>query len=78
MLHGASGLSGTMIQQSIKLGVCKFNVNTEVRQKYLQFWREFGKTESQRDLLDCQKAVTEAMEEVITEKIRLFGSAGKA
>lgn len=78
VLHGASGLPANMIQQSIELGVCKFNVNTEVRQKYLQFWREFGTSESQSDLLDCQKAATEAMQEVIVEKIRLFGSAGKA
>ena len=78
VLHGASGLPAGMIQQSIELGVCKFNVNTEVRQKYLQFWREFGTSESQSDLLDCQKAATEAMQEVIVEKIRLFGSAGKA
>ncbi len=78
VLHGASGLPARMIQQSIELGVCKFNVNTEVRQKYLQFWREFGRTESQSDLLDCQKAATEAMQEVIAEKMRLFGSGGKA
>ncbi|MEM9154504.1 MAG: class II fructose-bisphosphate aldolase [Cyanobacteria bacterium P01_F01_bin.33] len=78
VLHGASGLPAKMIQQSIALGVCKFNVNTEVRQKYLQFWREYGRTESQRDLLDCQKVVTAVMQEVITEKIRLFGSSGKA
>ena len=78
VLHGASGLPAEMIQQSIELGVCKFNVNTEVRKKYLQFWREYGRTESQTDLLDCQKAVTAAMQEVIAEKIRLFGSAGKA
>ena len=78
VLHGASGLPAEMIQQSIELGVCKFNVNTEVRKKYLQFWREYGRTESQTDLLDCQKAVTAAMQEVIAEKMRLFGSAGKA
>ena len=78
VLHGASGLPAQMIQQSIELGVCKFNVNTEVRKKYLQFWREYGRTESKTDLLDCQKAVTAAMQEVIAEKIRLFGSAGQA
>ncbi|MEM6592787.1 MAG: class II fructose-bisphosphate aldolase, partial [Cyanobacteria bacterium P01_C01_bin.73] len=78
VLHGASGLPAEMIQRSIELGVCKFNVNTEVRQKYLQFWREYGKTDSQQDLLDCQKAATAAMQAVIAEKIRLFGSAGKA
>ncbi|MEM6611988.1 MAG: class II fructose-bisphosphate aldolase [Cyanobacteria bacterium P01_C01_bin.72] len=78
VLHGASGLPAKMIQKSIELGVCKFNVNTEVRQKYLQFWREYGKADAQTDLLDCQKAVTEAMQKVIAEKLRLFGSAGKA
>jgi tagatose 1,6-diphosphate aldolase GatY/KbaY len=78
VLHGASGLPALMIQRSIELGVCKFNVNTEVRQKYLEFWREYGQTDSQRDLLDCQKAATGAMQEIIAQKIRLFGSAGKA
>ncbi|WP_036486126.1 class II fructose-bisphosphate aldolase [Myxosarcina sp. GI1] len=78
VLHGASGLPAKMIRQSIELGICKFNVNTEVRKKYLQFWREYGRKESQIDLLDCQKAATAAMQEVIAEKIGLFGSAGKA
>lgn len=78
VLHGASGLPAEMIEQSIQLGVCKFNVNTEVRKQYLQFWREYGRSESQSDLLDCQKAATAAMQEVIAEKLRLFGSAGKA
>ena len=78
VLHGASGLPAMMIQQSIELGVSKFNVNTEVRQKYLQFWREYGRTNSQTDLLHCQKSATGAMQEVVAQKIRLFGSAGKA
>jgi tagatose 1,6-diphosphate aldolase GatY/KbaY len=78
VLHGASGLPALMIQRSIELGVCKFNVNTEVRQKYLEFWREYGKADLQTDLLDCQKAATGAMQEIIAQKIRLFGSAGKA
>lgn len=78
VLHGASGLPALMIQRSIELGVCKFNVNTEVRQKYLEFWREYGQSNSKRDLLDCQKAVTGAMQEIVAQKIRLFGSAGRA
>ncbi|MGB8701835.1 MAG: class II fructose-bisphosphate aldolase, partial [Thermosynechococcaceae cyanobacterium] len=36
VLHGASGLPEWMISQSIYSGVCKFNVNTEVRQAYMQ------------------------------------------
>lgn len=30
-IHGASGLPASQVQKSISLGVCKFNVNTEVR-----------------------------------------------
>lgn len=30
-IHGASGLPHSQVQASISLGVCKFNVNTEVR-----------------------------------------------
>lgn len=30
-IHGASGLPASQVQGSISLGVCKFNVNTEVR-----------------------------------------------
>ncbi|MEL6438797.1 MAG: class II fructose-bisphosphate aldolase [Cyanobacteria bacterium J06621_8] len=78
VLHGASGLPAAIIQESIELGVCKFNVNTEVRQQYLQFWREYGQKASQPDLLDCQKALTAAMQEVVAEKMQMFGSAGKA
>ncbi|MEM9487250.1 MAG: class II fructose-bisphosphate aldolase [Cyanobacteria bacterium P01_F01_bin.116] len=78
VLHGASGLPASMIRQSIELSVYKFNVKTEVRQKYLQFWREFSKKDSQSDLLDCQEAATNAMQQVIAEKLRLFGSADKA
>lgn len=31
VLHGASGLPPALVHETIKRGVCKFNVNTEVR-----------------------------------------------
>jgi tagatose 1,6-diphosphate aldolase GatY/KbaY len=78
VLHGASGLPDWMIEKSIQLGVCKFNVNTEVRQAYMQSLKnELCGTELQ-DLLDVTLGVIEAMESVITEKLQLFGSANKA
>lgn len=78
VLHGASGLPAEMISRSIQLGVCKFNVNTEVRQAYLQALKMelCGNTPS--DLLDLAATAIEAMEAVITEKLELFGSVGKA
>jgi tagatose 1,6-diphosphate aldolase GatY/KbaY len=34
-LHGASGLDPRDIRHAIELGICKVNVNTELRRRYL-------------------------------------------
>ena len=36
VLHGASGLSTKDIQQTIKLGICKINVATELKNAFSQ------------------------------------------
>lgn len=93
VLHGASGLPedlvkvhifsflfflGTIlnseqVQECVKIGVRKFNVNTEVRLAYLEALKSGGK-----DLLDVMENSRAAMESVIIEKFKMFGSAGKA
>lgn len=77
VLHGASGLPETMISQSIQLGVCKFNVNTEVREAYLDVLKSSNSLSSP-DLLDVMQNAIAAMEAVVSEKISLFGSNSKA
>lgn len=76
VLHGASGLPQTMIGQSIQLGVCKFNVNTEVREAYLNVLKSSNSLSSP-DLLDLMQRAIAAMQSVVSEKLQLFGSAGK-
>lgn len=77
VLHGASGLPEAMIEQSIQLGVCKFNVNTEVREAYLDVIKSSNSLSSP-DLLELmQKSVT-AMQAVVAQKLQLFGSVGQA
>jgi len=78
VLHGASGLPAAMIERSIQLGVCKFNVNTEVRQAYMQALKLEICGDSPKDLLEIAGEAIAAMEAVIIEKLRLFGSVGKA
>ena len=78
VLHGASGLPESMIDRSIQLGVCKFNVNTEVRQAYMQTLQQGICSSSLKDLLDSMTATIEAMQSVVVGKLRLFGSSGKA
>jgi len=75
VLHGASGLPYDAIRRCIQLGVCKFNVNTEIRQAYVQALRE---APAGADLLDLMQAAIAAMTAVIRRKMQLFGSSGAA
>merc|ERR1711972_715209 len=70
VLHGASGLPEATIHEAISRGICKFNVNTEVRvaaKKAIKVGSEKG-----LDVLDLMKASADAMTPVIAEKIDLF------
>jgi tagatose 1,6-diphosphate aldolase GatY/KbaY len=78
VLHGASGLPGEMISKSIELGVCKFNVNTEVRQAYLQSLKMNLSAPKTPDLVDLMEKAIATMQGVISEKLQLFGSVNKA
>lgn len=78
VLHGASGIPAEMVQESIKLGIAKLNVNTEVRQAYLQALREGLAAQPGKDLLPLMQQAVAAMQAVVAEKIALFGSAGRA
>ncbi|KAK9106027.1 hypothetical protein Scep_022871 [Stephania cephalantha] len=73
VLHGASGLRKELIKECIELGVRKFNVNTEVRKAYMDSVKC-----NHKDLIHVVTSAKEAMKAVIAEKMRLFGSSGKA
>lgn len=77
VLHGASGLGETLVRRSIELGICKFNVNTEVREAYLGALRE-GLGSPRIDLLDLMARAIDAMKDVVSAKMRLFGSVDRA
>jgi tagatose 1,6-diphosphate aldolase GatY/KbaY len=78
VLHGASGLPAPMVRRAIELGVCKLNVNTEVRDAYLAALTDGVSAGERPDLLELMRAATDAMQVVVAAKLRLFGSAGKA
>jgi tagatose 1,6-diphosphate aldolase GatY/KbaY len=77
VLHGASGLPSDLIRQAIELGVRKFNVNTELREAYIRALKA-GLETNTVDLLDLMQAAETAMQAVVIEKLRMFGSAGQA
>ncbi|HEY9761117.1 MAG TPA: class II fructose-bisphosphate aldolase [Trichocoleus sp.] len=78
VLHGASGLPESMVIRSIQLGVCKFNVNTEVRQAYMQTLQKNVCSTEVKDLLEVTSDAIAAMQSVVADKLRLFGSVNKA
>ena len=78
VLHGASGLSDKVVRRVIELGVRKLNVNTEVRQAYVGALRKVLGQSERVDLLEIMRWAVEDMQGVVSAKLRLFGSAGKA
>lgn len=73
VLHGTSGVPDDLVRRCIDMGVCKFNVNTEVREAYMNTFRQ-----SHPDLLDALAAAVSAMQAVVSEKLRLFDAVGLA
>jgi len=76
VLHGTSGLPDKMIRESISHGVAKFNVNTEVRSRYMEAMEEICRQPG-TELVNLMEGCIEAMQEPIEHKILLFGSNGR-
>lgn len=78
VLHGASGLPDAMVREAIANGICKFNVNTEVRRAYLGAVRQAQQADPTIDLVALMQTAQAAMREIVAGKLRLFQSSGKA
>lgn len=77
VLHGASGLPTDQIQQAITGGVCKFNVNTDVRGAFVYGLRSHLEHTPASDLLPLMSAGIQTMSTVIRDKMQLFGSSSQ-
>jgi fructose-bisphosphate aldolase class II len=79
VLHGASGIPNESVRQAIRAGICKINIDTELRKAFVRginiVLKEDPSGIDPRKILG--KAKTE-MKEAVREKIRLFGCNGKA
>ena len=83
VLHGGSGIPDDMVKRAISLGVSKINVNTECQLAFAEATRKY--IEAGKDLVgkgfDPRKLLapgTEAIKQVVKEKLTLFGSVNKA
>jgi fructose-bisphosphate aldolase class II len=78
-LHGGSGIPENQIKKAINLGITKVNVNTELRQAYTESLRdELAENPAEIVPYKYLPKEIEAVKEVVLEKIKMFGSAGKA
>ncbi|MDR1617123.1 MAG: class II fructose-1,6-bisphosphate aldolase [Syntrophomonadaceae bacterium] len=79
VLHGSSGVPDDAVKRAIKLGVCKVNIDTNIREIFVSKMREVlaGKP----DEIDPRKILGPARQaavDVIRDKIRVFGSSNMA
>ena len=78
-LHGGSGIPDDQVRSAVEIGIDKVNVNSEIRLAYRQALEEALRGDrDQIALYKVMPPVIEAVREVVTRKIKLFGSEGKA
>lgn len=79
VLHGASGIPDAQLSTAIELGICKINIDTELRDAFARSVRQTLAEHPQE--IDPRKILgpaIDAMQAVVERKIRSFGSQGKA
>ncbi|MGW9019797.1 class II fructose-bisphosphate aldolase [Priestia megaterium] len=74
VLHGGSGTPDDIIKNSIKSGICKININTEVSMAAVSYLQNYFQENKTTHLSTVMANTQEAMEPVITKFIRLFAN----
>ncbi len=78
-LKGARGVSDDAIREAVSRGICKVNIDTDMRIAFMTFVRKH--LHENRENIDPRKylgAGRDAVGEVVRDKINLFGSKGKS
>ena len=78
VLHGGSNNPDEEIAQSVKLGINKINISSDIKVAYHAKMREVLTDTSLREPLSIQPPAIDAMKAVAGQKIDLFDAAGKA
>lgn len=79
VLHGGSDVPDEQITKAVSLGIAKINVDTELRQSFTKGMQQvLEENPEEFHLAVSLGRGREVMQKKVQEKIRLFGSAGKA
>jgi len=74
VIHGGSGLPDSVVAEAIALGVCKFNVATQLN---LAFLKGFGSGVSGSNPRAALEAARDAVTEAARSRIRAYGASGR-
>ncbi|MBI5466795.1 MAG: class II fructose-bisphosphate aldolase [Candidatus Kerfeldbacteria bacterium] len=77
VLHGASGTSPASIRRAVQLGICKINIDTDLRLAFTRAVRRVLRDRSVYDPREYLISGRQEMMEVVKQKMILFGSRGK-
>jgi len=79
VLHGSSGVMDDEMRKGIKEGLCKINVATQLNMAFVNGMRKALKEKPEevdpRKILEVSKRL---LKEVVKDRIKVFGCAGKA
>lgn len=79
VLHGSSGVPDESIKKAIERGARKINIDTNIREVFVGAMRKvLDENPKEIDPRKVLGPAREAAVDIIREKIRLFGSSGKA
>lgn len=77
VLHGGSGNPDEEIAQSVKLGVNKINISSDIKDAFYQECRKVLEDMNLREPMAIYPKCIDAMNEVVRHKINLFDDADK-
>lgn len=78
-LSGAKGVPEDMLKKAIELGINKINIDTDLRITFVAYMRKvFAENKSEIDPRKIFDPVFAKVKEIVKERMRIFGSSGKA
>ncbi|MCS7233166.1 MAG: class II fructose-1,6-bisphosphate aldolase [Synergistetes bacterium] len=79
VLHGASGVPLNDLQKAISLGICKINIDTDLRLAFrIKLEEMISLKKGEIDPRKFLGPARDAVRETVKEKIKAFGSEGRA
>ena len=78
VLHGGSGISDDDFRLTVKEGICKINIFTEMSQQAIANVKALVESGDHKWVLDFNKTIKAGMKKVALKRMEVFGSVGKA